>query len=71
MKHFVDMLIQEICKNPLINLWNEERQKQIEICKSILEKANYRESSFTIDELDVIKALAEKEVTFFKENYKD
>ena len=64
-------VIREICKNPLINLWNEEKQRQIEICKSILEKANYRKSSFTTDELDVIKDLAEKEVTFLKENYKD
>ncbi|MBQ8775929.1 MAG: hypothetical protein IJZ71_00385 [Treponema sp.] len=64
-------LIREICKNPLINLWNEEKQKQIEICKSILEKVSHRENSFTTDELDIIKDLAEKEVTFLKESYKD
>ena len=56
-------LVREISKKPLLNLLKSEKQNQIEVCKSMLEKINNCNISFSSDEIDLIKYTVSEELS--------
>ncbi len=48
-------LLRDISKKPLLDLWISEKQSQIEICKTILEKISICNNNFSSDEIKLIE----------------
>ena len=64
-------LVRNISREPLLKLWKAEKENQIDICKSIIEKISNGNHSFTSDELDLIKYTIREELSSLIKNFKE